>query len=167
MFKLTKYDLSDIIMSKKIKIFTKNAQLKDQTNTQVLTQSNLEDYLLAKVLIPLYNYFMKLSVNEELFKLCVIGKVPEDDIFRRGSKIKFIWIFKLYNLISPLIPIVSTCATILEQFPDLEGLRDIAYQCYEDILTMNDFIIEALEEGAEDNFLLMPYFEMLQFYETM
>ena len=92
----------------------------------------------------MYNYFMKLSVNEELFKLCVIGKVPEDDIFRRGSKIKFIWIFKLYNLINPLIPIVSSCAAILDKFPSLEGLREIAFQSYEDILVMNDFVIEAI-----------------------
>ena len=96
--------------------------------------------------------------------MCVIGKVPEDDIFRRGSKIKFIWIFKLYNLINPLIPIVSNCGAILEKFPELDGLRDIAYQSYQDILIMNDFVIEAIEEGAEDNFFLMPYFEMLQFY---
>ena len=142
MFKLTKYDLSDIIMNKKLKIFTKNSILKESSfsgvgggssthsvnfyEQQTLTEqhiqanvnsANLEEFLLTKILIPMYNYFMKLSLNEELFKLCIIGKVPEDDIFRRGSKIKFIWIFKLYNLINPLIPIVSSCAAILEKFP--------------------------------------------------
>ena len=28
---------------------------------------------------------------------------------------------------------------------------------------MNDFIVKAIEEGSDDNFLLMPYFDMLQF----
>ena len=135
MFKETKYDLSDIIMNKKLKIFTKNAILKEPigsstcisyedqqnyTDNHILhhiNPQNLEDFLLSKVLIPLYNYFMKLALNEELFKLCIIGKVPEDDVFRRGSKIKFIWIFKLYNLINPLVPIVCNCAAILQKFP--------------------------------------------------
>lgn len=40
-------------------------------------------------------------------------------------------------------------------------------QSYQDILVMNDFVIEAIEEGAQDNFFLMPYFEMLQFNETL
>lgn len=32
---------------------------------------------------------------------------------------------------------------------------------------MNNFVIEALQEGSEDNFMLMPYFDMLQFYESL
>jgi hypothetical protein len=32
---------------------------------------------------------------------------------------------------------------------------------------MNNFVIEALEEGSDDNFLLMPYLDMLQFYESL
>ena len=124
MFKITKYDLSDILMNKKLKVFTKTSPLlttscnisstinTDKEEEEIL--ANLENYLLINVLVPLYNYFMKLSINEELFKICVIGKFPEDDIFRRGSKIKFIWPLKLYNLINPLIPIISACASILE-----------------------------------------------------
>ena len=124
MFKVTKYDLSDILMNKKLKVFTKTSPLlatscniSSATNTDKEEEeilANLENYLLINVLVPLYNYFMKLSINEELFKICVIGKFPEDDIFRRGSKIKFIWPLKLYNLINPLIPIISACASILE-----------------------------------------------------
>ena len=124
MFKVTKYDLSDILMNKKLKVFTKTSPLlatscniSSATNTDKEEEeilANLENYLLINVLVPLYNYFMKLSINEELFKICVIGKFPEDDIFRRGSKIKFIWPLKLYNLINPLIPIISACTSILE-----------------------------------------------------
>lgn len=32
---------------------------------------------------------------------------------------------------------------------------------------MYNFVIEALEEGSEDNFMLMPYFDLLQFYESL
>lgn len=32
---------------------------------------------------------------------------------------------------------------------------------------MNNFVIEAIEEGCEDNFLLIPYFDLLQFYESL
>ena len=61
-------------MNKKLKIFTKTATLKQAPSLP--REDNLEEYFLVQVLVPQYNYFMKLSVNEELFKLCVIGKVP-------------------------------------------------------------------------------------------
>lgn len=32
---------------------------------------------------------------------------------------------------------------------------------------MNDFVAKAIMEGSEDNFLLMPYMDMLQFYESI
>lgn len=32
---------------------------------------------------------------------------------------------------------------------------------------MNNFVVKAIEEGSEDNFLLMPYFDMLQFSESL
>lgn len=32
---------------------------------------------------------------------------------------------------------------------------------------MNDFIVGALEEAAADNYLLMPYFDLLQFQESL
>ena len=32
---------------------------------------------------------------------------------------------------------------------------------------MNDFIVKAIVEAAHDNFVIMPYFDMLQFYESL
>jgi hypothetical protein len=32
---------------------------------------------------------------------------------------------------------------------------------------MNNFIVKALEEASKDNFMLMPYFDMLQFNESL
>ena len=32
------------------------------------------------------------------------------------------------------------------------------------MIIMNNFIIQALEEASNDNYILMPYFDMLQFY---
>ena len=76
----------------------------------------MDGFLNASVLIPLYNYFLKLSVNEELYKTCLIGVIPEDEIFRRGSKIRFIWIFKIYNLVNLLIPIIMSMIRIVQKF---------------------------------------------------
>jgi hypothetical protein len=66
----------------------------------------LEEFIHEELLIPMYNYLMKLATNEELFHTCKQGEIPYDDVFRRGTKIRFIWIFKLYNIISAIIPII-------------------------------------------------------------
>jgi len=62
---------------------------------------------------------MKLSVNEELFHTCKGKEIPNDEIFRRGMKIRFIWIFKIYNLIHILIPILETLLKFIKIFPSL------------------------------------------------
>ena len=36
-----------------------------------------------------------------------------------------------------------------------------------DMMIMNNFVVKALEEASMDNFMLMPYFDMLQFYESL
>lgn len=61
MFKQTKYDLSDILINKKVKLFTKTSARKE--NSLQLTKTNFDEYLQSEILIPLYNYFMKLSMN--------------------------------------------------------------------------------------------------------
>lgn len=43
----------------------------------------------------------------------------------------------------------------------------MAQYLYVDILIMNNFILKAIDEAAEDNYILMPYFDMLQFYESL
>ncbi len=32
---------------------------------------------------------------------------------------------------------------------------------------MNNFVVKALEEASNDHYILMPYFDMLQFYESL
>ena len=91
---------------------------------------------------------MKLSVNEELYKTCTIGIIPEDDIFRRGTKIRFIWIFKIYNLIILLIPIINSLIKFIKKFQDLQALQEIARFLYKDLLIMNNFVVKALDEGS-------------------
>ena len=127
----------------------------------------IDEFILEELLIPEYNYLMKLATNEELYHTCREGEIPFDDIFRRGSKIRFIWIFKLYNIINILIPIVRSLVKMLQYN---EGFRFVE-ECLEcmmgDIIIMNNFVVKALEEASKDNFMLMPYFDMLQFYESL
>lgn len=40
----------------------------------------------------------------------------------------------------------------------------MATYLFEDVLIMNNFIVKALQEASSDNYILMPYFDMLQFY---
>ena len=40
----------------------------------------------------------------------------------------------------------------------------MAKYLFQDILILNNFVIKAIEEASNDNYILMPYFDMLQFY---
>jgi len=102
--KISNFDVTDLILSKKIKLFIRPR--KSNHNEIEPTPDKLEEYILEELLIPLYNYQMKLWTNEELYLNCRSGEIPQDDIYRRGTKIRFIWIFKLYNIINILLPIV-------------------------------------------------------------
>jgi len=124
-------------------------------------------FVCEELLIPLYNYLMKLSTNEELYNTCRQGEIPYDDIFRRGSKIRFIWIFKLYNIINLLLPIVESFYRMHQLNPTLAFLNEAVAYIFNDIAIMNNFVVKALEEASTDNFILMPYFDMLQFYESL
>lgn len=83
----------------------------------------MENFVCEELLIPLYNYLMKLSTNEELYNTCRQGEIPYDDIFRRGSKIRFIWIFKLYNIINLLLPILQSIERMHQLNPTLAFLN--------------------------------------------
>ena len=60
--KISKYDICDIILNKKIKVFTKASKFKH--NEIKHKGDQLENYICEELLIPLYNYLMKLSTNE-------------------------------------------------------------------------------------------------------
>ena len=107
---------------------------------------------------------MKLATNEELYHTCREGEIPFDDIFRRGTKIRFIWIFKLYNIINVLIPIVRSLVKAHQYNPGSSFFEESAAFMANDMIIMNNFVVKALEEASMDNFMLMPYFDMLQFY---
>lgn len=51
--------------------------------------------------------------------------------------------------------------------PELAFLADSATYLGNDMILMNNFVVKALEEASMDNFMLMPYFDMLQFYESL
>lgn len=51
--------------------------------------------------------------------------------------------------------------------PDSLFFRENISYLYNDLIIMNNFIVKALEEASMDNFMLMPYFDMLQFYESL
>jgi hypothetical protein len=87
-----------------------------------------------------------------------------DDIFRRGSKIRFIWIFKIYNIINILIQIIQSFNKFVLAFPALTFFKEYSGVLYNDTIILNNFVVKALEEAAGDNYMLMPYFDMLQFY---
>lgn len=163
--KVCKYDICDIILNKKIKVFTKPSKFKH--NEIEPKPENLENFVCEELLIPLYNYLMKLSTNEELYNTCRQGEIPYDDIFRRGSKIRFIWIFKLYNIINLLVPILTSLQRMHQLNPTLAFLNEAAAYIFNDIAVMNNFVVKALEEASTDNFILMPYFDMLQFHESL
>jgi hypothetical protein len=110
---------------------------------------------------------MKLATNEELYHTCKEGEIPYDDIFRRGTKIRFIWIFKLYNIINALVQILNSLIKAHQFNPGLEFLADSVLYLGNDMIVMNNFVVKALEEASTDNFMLMPYFDMLQFYESL
>ena len=152
-------------MTRKMKIFTKVSKLKFPETA--LDKKTVDIYICSELIVPIYNYLMKLSVNEELYKTCITKEVPFDDIFRRGSKIRFIWIFKVYNLMNILIPLLNSILGLIKVFPSYEFCKELATFLYLDLVTMNNFIVVALNEAANDNFLVMPYFDMLQFYESM
>lgn len=163
--KVSKYDVCDIILNKKIKVFTKPSKFKH--NEIEPRPDKLEEFICEELLIPLYNYLMKLSTNEELYHTCRSGEIPFDDIFRRGTKIRFIWIFKLYNIINILHPILLSLIKLHHLNQGLVFFHELATYLFNDLSIMNNFVIKALEEASTDNFMLMPYFDMLQFHESL
>lgn len=49
----------------------------------------------------------------------------------------------------------------------LSFLSEAARFLFNDVVIMNNFVVKALEEASMDNFILMPYFDMLQFHESL
>jgi hypothetical protein len=98
-----------------------------------------------ELIIPLYNYFMKLALNEELYITCRTGQIPNDDVFRRGTKIRFIWIFKIYNLVHILIPILETLLKFIKSFPTCKYFQEIFEIYCKDLAIMNNFVVKAIE----------------------
>ena len=69
---------------------------------------NKEMWIEKNILSPYENYLKKLSLNNEIYCICVfdgkilyiIGLLPEYEDFKVEYKIKFIWMFKITNLLS-------------------------------------------------------------------
>ena len=87
---------------------------------------------------------MKLALNEELYITCQTGRIPNDDVFRRGTKIRFIWIFKIYNLVHILIPILETLLKFIKIFPNFKYFLEIFEIYFLDLVVMNNFVVKAI-----------------------
>lgn len=48
--------------------------------------------------------------------------------------------------------------------PTFQFFEESLFFLFNDLVIMNNFVIKALEEASTDNFMLMPYFDMLQFH---
>jgi hypothetical protein len=94
-------------MTRKLKVFSEDNNKKRIDHTFELVSNNKEDYIHQSVMLPIHSYLIKLSMNKELSETCRKGEVPHDDLFRRGEKIRFIWAFKVFNLINQLLPILD------------------------------------------------------------
>jgi hypothetical protein len=55
-------------MNKKLKVFTKSGKPKP---IPPLCKATLEQHVPASLLVPIFNYLMKLSMNEELYNTCL------------------------------------------------------------------------------------------------
>lgn len=42
--------------------------------------------------------------------------MPCDDIFRKGMRIRYIWVFKIFNLINVIKPILTPLLALLKSF---------------------------------------------------
>lgn len=61
MSKISKYDICDIILNKKMKTFTRPTKYKH--NELEPKGDKMEEFILEELLIPMYNYLMKLATN--------------------------------------------------------------------------------------------------------
>ena len=59
--KISKYDICDIVLNKKIKTFSKPS--KHKHNEIEPKPDKIEEFILEELLIPEYNYLMKISTN--------------------------------------------------------------------------------------------------------
>ncbi len=61
--KVTSYDIPEMLMVKKLKVFCEESVKKKIGHTFELTNGNKEDYVHKYVLIPVHNYMIKLAMN--------------------------------------------------------------------------------------------------------
>ena len=110
---------------------------------------------------------IKLSTNEELYKTCYNGTIPSDDIFRKGPRIRYIWVFKIFNLLNLLIPLLSPLLLIIDKYPKETIFVEILRIVRGDIVVYWNFVTMCMEETAGMNVFLMPYGDCLQYYECV
>ena len=65
------------------------------------------------------------------------------------------------------MPILQSLIRAHQLNPTLGFFGECARFLFNDLATMNNFVTKALDEASHDNFMLMPYFDMLQFHESL
>lgn len=71
--KTSSYDIPELLIGKKLKLFCEESVKKKIGHTFELTNGNKEEYIHKYVLIPIHNYMIKLGMNEELYETCKTG----------------------------------------------------------------------------------------------
>lgn len=162
------WDIPQLLMNKKLKVFCEDSLKRRIGHTFELVNSNREDYIQQFVVLPVHGYLIKLSLNEELYEICRSGEVPHDELFRRGERIRFIWVFKVFNLINLLLPMFDPLVRLATKYPTEEIWCEILLKFYEDITVYIQFITLCINETLElSNPLLLPYADCLQFFESI
>ena len=110
---------------------------------------------------------IKLSTNEELYKICESGEVPSDEVFRRGNNIRYVWVFKIYNMVNLLLPLLPPMLVIQQKFPKDLMFVEILATIKADIAIYFNFIGRCIEETSLMNPFFLPYNDCLQYYESV
>lgn len=56
--------------------------------------------------------------------------MPYDDLYRRGSKIRYVWVFKIYNMINLLLPLLDPLLRLLDKYPTEKMFEELLTRFY-------------------------------------
>jgi hypothetical protein len=140
------WDIPQLLMGRKLKVFCEEALKKRIGHTFELVNGNREEYVQQFVVLPVHGYLIKLSMNEELYETCKSGEVPHDELFRRGERIRFIWVFKVFNLINLLLPMFDPLVRLSGKYPEEEIWPELLLKFFEDVTVYVKFITLCLGE---------------------
>ena len=75
--------------------------------------------------------------------------------------------FKIFNLINLLLPLLSPILIVLDKFPKETIFVEILSIVKKDLVLYFNFITKCIEETSNVNPFLLPYNDCLQYYESV